>query len=224
MRGWQWIGAWRQGLRSALVAAMAVAATAAFAQVGETGTEAGLRAQAASPAVIAVARHVQATADNRGRPWAVVDKLQARLFVFAADGTLVGATPALLGLAPGDGSAPGVGLKAASYIPPDERTTPAGRFVSRPGYNLKGEAVVWVDYAAAVAIHRLRPAPAHERRPQRLASAAADDNRITLGCVVVSELFYDTVVAPSLGTQRGVVYVLPETRDWIAIFGDAAAV
>jgi hypothetical protein len=26
-------------------------------------------------------------------------------------------------------------------------------------------------------------------------------------------------VAPSLGRQRGVVYVLPETRDWRAQFG-----
>jgi hypothetical protein len=180
-----------------------------------------LRAQAASADVQALVAHVSARGDNQGRPWAVVDKQGARLFVFAADGRLVGSTSVLLGLARGDGSAPGVGAKAASFIPPEERTTPAGRFISQPGRNLKGEAVVWVDYAAAVAIHRLRPAPAAERRAERLASPQVDDKRISLGCVVVSGSFYDKVVAPLLGGQPGVVYVMPETRSWRSLFNDA---
>ena len=92
------------------------------------------------------------------------------------------------------------------------RTTPAGRFVSEPGRNLTGEAIVWVDYTARLAIHRLRPAAAYERRPERLASSTPDDNRITLGCVVVEPAFFDTVVAPTLGTGYGVVYVLPENE------------
>ncbi|HZF80969.1 MAG TPA: L,D-transpeptidase [Rubrivivax sp.] len=181
-----------------------------------------LRRNAASDSVRALAVHVVGSADNRGRPWAVVDKLNARLFVFAADGRLLGATPALLGQARGDFSAPGMGGKAATYIPPEERTTHAGRFASRPGRNLDGEAVVWVDYTAALAIHRLRPAPAHERRAQRLASATSADNRITLGCVVISGSFYDAVVAPVLGEQFGVVYVLPESGHWPALFADAS--
>jgi len=32
-----------------------------------------------------------------------------------------------------------------------------------------------------------------------------------IGCIVVPVDFYEQVVAPSLGSQRGVVYVLPET-------------
>lgn len=100
-----------------------------------------------------------------------------------------------------------------------ERTTPAGRFASQPGHNDKGEDIVWVDYDASLAIHRLRPAPAHERRAERLASPASDDNRISFGCIVVPVVFYDSVVAPTLGRQRGVVYVLPETRPVRAMFG-----
>ncbi|QPF74345.1 L,D-transpeptidase [Roseateles sp. DAIF2] len=148
--------------------------------------------------------------DARGRPFAIIDKKAARLYVFHADGRLAGASPALLGLARGDVSPPGVGQKVLSGIPPGERITPAGRFDSEPGRNLKGEAIVWFDYEAALAIHRLRPAPAAERRPQRLASDEAEDKRISLGCVVVAGAFYDEVVAPLLGRQRGVVYVLPE--------------
>jgi len=156
--------------------------------------------------------------DAQGKPFAIVDKKEARLFVFAGDGRLAGTTPVLLGLARGDDSAPGVGQRVATGLRLDERTTPAGRFESVPGHNDKGEAIVWVDYGAALAIHRLRPADPAERRPQRLASETPDDNRISLGCVVVVGSFYDEVVAPLLGQRRGVVYVLPETRELAAVF------
>ena len=152
-----------------------------------------------------------AAGDALGKPFAVVDKRQARIYVFDATGRLVGAASSLLGLAKGDTSAPGVASKVSTGIPLAERTTPAGRFESEPGHNIKGEAIVWVDYNAAVAIHRLRPAPAAERRPQRLASSNPEDRRISLGCIVVTPEFYDTVVAPTLGQQRGIVYVLPDS-------------
>ena len=153
---------------------------------------------------------VMKTQDHRGLPFAIVDKKGAQLFVFDGAGILQGAAPALLGLAQGDVElTQPVGASNAS-LSPARRTTPAGRFVSEPGRNLSGEAIVWVDYAARLAIHRLRPAPAHERRAERLASSSPDDNRITLGCVVVAPAFYDAVVAPVLGLGYGVVYVLPE--------------
>ncbi len=103
---------------------------------------------------------------------------------------------------------------------PAERTTPAGRFASEPGRNLSGEHVVWVEYDSGFAIHRVRPGAGYERRLQRLASATPADNRASLGCVVVGPTFYDEVVAPALGQQRGVVYVLPETRPVASLFGD----
>jgi hypothetical protein len=221
MRGLIFEKLWRVGLRAGFAAALClVAPWPATAQAAVP--DRALQQVAASASVQSLVRHVRGTADNHGRPWAVVDKALARLFVFAPDGRLLGATPALLGLAQGDVSTPGVGAKAASYIPPNERTTPAGRFTSRPGRNLKGEEVVWIDYGAAVAIHRLRPAPQYERRPQRLASLTSEDNRITLGCVVISGSFYDQVVAPLLGQAFGVVYVLPENGDWASVFADPA--
>ena len=153
---------------------------------------------------------VLAGEDHKGRPFAVVDKRDARIYVFAADGRLVGASAVLLGIAPGDFSV-GAG-RAPSSLSLAERTTPAGRFAARPGRNDKGEDIVWFDYAASLAIHRLRPAPASERRPTRLASPSPDDNRISAGCIVVPVAFYDAVVAPSLGREGSVVYVLPETH------------
>ena len=158
--------------------------------------------------------------DARGRPFAIVDKQQARLLVFAADGQLLGAAPALLGLAVGDHAVPGLGRRAGK-IAPHERTTPAGRFESEPGRNHLGEAIVWIDYDASLAIHRLRRAAAQERRAQRLASPSPADNRISLGCIIVDPGFYDAVVAPTLGRQRGVVYVLPESPSDPANLADA---
>lgn len=168
------------------------------------------RGESASPQARAAARVAFEHADAKGLPFAVVDKKEARLFVFHADGRLAGATAALLGLARGDSVAPGVGQMVAAGIPPALRTTPAGRYESLPGPNLKGETVIWVDYDAAFAIHRLRPSPVRERRAERLASASPEDNRISLGCVVVAGEFFDRVVAPVLGHGPGVVYVLPE--------------
>ncbi|MDH0867640.1 hypothetical protein [Mitsuaria sp. GD03876] len=168
------------------------------------------RGEPASPEARAMAVSAFDHADAQGRPFAVVDKKEAKLFVFFADGRLAGAAPALLGLARGDSVAPGVGAMVTSGIPPALRTTPAGRYDSQPGPNLKGETVIWVDYDAAFAIHRLRPSPARERRAERLASASPDDNRISLGCVVVAGEFFDRVVTPVLGHGAGVVYVLPE--------------
>lgn len=166
--------------------------------------------EAASPEARAMARVAFEHADAKGLPFAVVDKKDAKLFVFSADGHLIGAASALLGLARGDTVAPGVGQMVSTGIPPDLRTTPSGRYDSQPGPNLKGETVIWVDYDAAFAIHRLRPGPAYERRAERLASLSPDDNRISLGCVVVTGDFFDRVVAPVLGHGPGVVYVLPE--------------
>jgi hypothetical protein len=162
---------------------------------------------------------VVAAADNQGLPFAIVDKKDARIYVFEPSGRLIGASAVLLGSAPGDDAAADIANRSpGSGLAPVERTTPAGRFATTPGHNDKGEAIVWVDYDAALAIHRLRPAPAQERRVERLASAASDDHRISLGCIVVPVDFYESVIGPSLGSRRGVVYVLPESRSVRALF------
>jgi len=159
---------------------------------------------------------VLAGADNRNLPFAVVDKRDARIYVFDARGRLAGASAVLLGITSGDFS---VGIdRAPASLSLAERTTPAGRFEAQPGRNDKGEDIVWVDYAASLAIHRLRPAAAQERRPARLASPTPDDNRISAGCVIVPVAFYESVVAPTLGSGASVVYVLPETHPARSMF------
>jgi len=177
-------------------------------------------AQHASDDTRFVAGWAMDSADHRDMPFAVVDKKDARIYIFESGGRLSGSAPTLLGQALGDDSAPDVGAHAqAGEVPMPERTTPAGRYISQPGRNLDGEHVVWVDYAAALAIHRLRPGASLRSREARLASATPDDNRASLGCVVVPGAFYDAVVQPVLGRSRAVVYVLPETRPVRDVFG-----
>ena len=168
------------------------------------------------------ARHVADwivdSGDNRSMPFAIVDKTDAKVFVFDANGGLSGAAPALLGLALGDDSVPGIGDRALSSIRPEERTTPAGRFVAEVGPSLSGGTVVWVNYDEGLAIHALRPADPRQRRPQRLASPVPLDRRISLGCVVVPVEFFADVVLPAFARMNGVVYVLPETKPVSEVF------
>jgi len=166
---------------------------------------------------------VHARGDDHGRPFAIVDKKAARIFVFSAGGRLVGSSSTILGLARGDVAIPGAGQKDPSKLLPYERRTPAGRFESQPGLNIHGEAVVWVDYGTGIAIHRVRPGRSQAQRLRSLAGDNADDKRLSLGCVVVPEAFFSEVVLPTLGHSRGTVYVLPEDGPVQALFADPDA-
>lgn len=177
--------------------------------------------EALPAAADALARKVLQTGDHAQRPFAIVDKQAAVVMVFRPDGSLAGRSPALLGSAEGDGSLPGVGERTQSgRLLPEDRTTPAGRFDSMPGRNVSGEAVVWIDFDTAFAIHRVRPGAAEADRLRRLARDGARDKRVSAGCVVVPVAFYRAVVEPVLGREPGVVYVMPEHRPWPSMWDD----
>jgi len=173
------------------------------ADFGEHGPSADARS---------VADWVVDSGDNGSMSFVVVDKKDARVYVFNPSGRLRDTSPALLGSARGDDSAPGVGDKPLSRVRPDERTTPAGRFMAKLGMNAKGEDIVWIDYGAAVSMHRVRATVRSERRLQRLASATPDDNRISYGCVNLPVAFYENILKPTVQAGSTVIYVLPETR------------
>lgn len=165
------------------------------------------------------------TGDNAGSAFVVVDKKFATLYLFDADARVRGATPVLLGAAVGDDSVRGIGTRPIAEVRPHERTTPAGRFMGERGHNTLGHDIVWVDYDAAVSIHRVRTTHASERRLQRLASPTVDDKRISYGCINVPAAFYDTFIRPTFATRRAPVYVLPEVKPVQQVFGshDVAA-
>ena len=156
--------------------------------------------------------------DNGGLPFIVIDKMAATLFLFDPEGELLGATPALLGVANGDDSVPGIGDRELSAISPEERTTPAGRFLARYGTATGGRTVLWVDYSTSLALHAVVTANRRERRLQRLRSPSPDDNRITYGCINVPAPFYRNLVQPHFSESGGIVYILPETRPLEEVF------
>ena len=165
-----------------------------------------------SAAAREMADWVVGSGNNDKLPFIVVDKVEARTFAFDMDGNLLGATSVLLGLAHGDDSVPGIGERKLSTIRPEERTTPAGRFVASLDTNLHGQDILWVDYDAAISLHAVVPGTPKERRAARLASPASADKRISYGCINVPAAFFQKVVRPAFLKTEGVVYVLPETR------------
>jgi hypothetical protein len=168
-----------------------------------------------------VATWVTDSQDNRHLPFVILDKREAKVFVFDANGRIIDASPVLLGAAAGDDSVVGIGKRPIAEVRPEERTTPAGRFVSEPGKNASGEGVLWVDYDAAVSMHRVRPVDPKERRLERLASPDPSERRISYGCINVPVAFFESVIWPAMGSARGVVYVLPESKDVRQVFAGA---
>ncbi|SFR96426.1 L,D-transpeptidase [Sphingomonas jatrophae] len=166
-----------------------------------------------------VADWIAASGDNRALPYAVIDKQAASLILYDAKGKPLEQVPVLIGIAPGDDATPGVGSKKLGEIGPAEKTTPAGRFLAKFGYAAGRQRVLWVDYTNSVAIHAI-PADAAktEQRRERMLSPAADDNRITFGCINVPHAFYGAKLRPVFQKKGGYVYVLPDTKPLEEVF------
>lgn len=179
---------------------------------------AALERERASAEVRYMAGWVESTRDNQALPYIFVDKVDAKVYVFDAEGRLQGSAAALLGMVPGDGSADGIGDRALSAIGPSERTTPAGRFLASVGPDLHGKDILWVDYDTALALHRVAKGTPAERRAQRLDSPTASDNRISYGCINVPVPFYETFIGPPFKQTGGVVYILPEMSSAREVF------
>jgi hypothetical protein len=203
----------------ATAAALGFATAAACAAVAPPKRAADFRAMHASRDTVTVANGIVASNDNEGAPFIILDKVYARVFVFDGAGRLQASAPALLGLARGDDTVPGIGDKKIADITPEERTTPAGRFLAEFGRSSsRGEDVVWVDYDAAVSMHRVVTSNPKERRLQRLATPTPKDNRISYGCINLPKAFYEKWVGPTVERGRTIIYVLPETRPARQVF------
>ena len=173
----------------------------------------------ASREVHQIADWVVDSGNSQRLPFIILDKKQARVFVFHATGQLRGAAAALIGSAVGDESVPGIGERKLASILPEERTTPAGRFVASLDHNIKGKPILWVDYDSAISLHPVITSNAQERRAERLASPTPLDNRISYGCINVAPEFFKNIVSAAFAGSNGIVYVLPETRSAMELFG-----
>lgn len=140
----------------------------------------------------------------------VVDKLNAFVFVYSANGELIGKAPALVGQTLGDADSPVPGNKKLTDFKPNERITPAGRFKLTAGLDLKGNHVLWFNYNSMLAIHSVQSGPTYLNRIEKLKKNSPKDRRLTLGCVVVEHDFFEKVIMPVLSKSDSFVYILPE--------------
>jgi len=211
----------------AIASLLAVPAPAAAAAAADTPRHesrlADFKNERASDDTLRMAQWILDSGNNHALSFIIIDKKEARVYVFDPKGQLRGASTALLGAAIGDDSAPGIGDRKLSAILPEERTTPAGRFVAALDHNLAGKDILWVDYVNAISLHRVVTGNAQERRAQRLASPKISDKRISYGCINVPPRFFDKIVIPAFRDSNGIVYILPETRPIAAVFTDFGA-
>ena len=187
-----------------------LAAWPAFAQAPPPTAKADFSGETASAGVRRMADWVVASGDSQGLPFLIVDKADARVFAFDGRGVIQGAVPALLGMAKGDVSPPGIGTRKLAQIGPADRITPSGRFEAGLGRNIGAKDILWIDYESALSLHAVVPGTRAERRAQRLATPTAVDNRISYGCVNVPAHFFEGVVEPLFRPAAGIVYILPE--------------
>jgi len=190
---------------------------------GESGgvpaaKHAGIASWIAPDAVKKMASWIMETGDNRGRPFVIVDKVEAKVFAFGKSAEILGNAWALVGLAQGDDSVPGIGTMPLAQITPEMRTTPAGRFVASIGHDLGTLNVLWVDYPNAISLHRVINTNPAERRLERIVSKLPADHRISFGCINVPAQFFDGVVEPAFKDGPGIVYILPEVKEMRAVF------
>jgi len=203
----RWISSWRWVAAAGLLAGVAATAHAQSAPSQETAPQAYTGAMEPS----AMAAWISETGDAGGRPFVIIDKRAARVLAFGGDGQLAGEANALLGMAVGDVSPPGIGTMRLADIGPAMRITPAGRFDAHLGRNLAGVQILWVDYDEALSLHPVVTANAQERRLNRLATATPSDNRISYGCINVPPAFFTEVIAALFQNANGVVYILPDS-------------
>ena len=171
----------------------------------------------APPLIESFAADVMRAHDAEGRPFAIIDKPQAGIWVFDAQGHLLAQSAVLVGQARGDVAPPDIGTRPLNQVQPHEKITASGRFVTEAGRNTRHEDIVWLDYDAAMSMHRVRHVPG-EQRPKRLATPDVADNRISYGCVNIPPDFYDRQIKPLFSTNPGVVYILPEGKSVSSVF------
>ena len=159
--------------------------------------------------------------DNHGIPFVILDKKQAKLFLFNSEGRLLGAAPALLGAAIGDKDFEGVGNKTLAHIPPEQRITPAGRYIGWGGKYLGKGKYFWINYKAGLAIHAVVNPPG-QRRLERIVSQDPAEHRISWGCINVPTKFFNGKMRKIFAASNGIVYILPETQPASEFFGITA--
>lgn len=200
------------------IAAVGIAGARAETAAYPAEKRADIRGESLSADVQHIADWAVHSGDHNGMPFIIIDKVNARAVAFDRTGKLLRSTPVLVGMGVGDIFEPGVLRMDMYQTKPSQRITPAGRYIAEEDVNLAGERVLWVDYDAGIALHKLSAKKTKQRRHERIRSASPADHRITYGCINVPPAFYDQVVRPHFRAKGGLVYVLPDSMPLKTVF------
>jgi hypothetical protein len=154
---------------------------------------------------------VAPVAKAAGKWFMITDKVDGKLHVFDAEGNPVVQTAALTGRGVGDKVQGGNGV------------TPAGKFTMQlvedheyyGGYRY--DLVESYDGNGVIAVHAVWTGEKSEKRPERLASKTAADNRISWGCINTSnEVMMEKLVPNWEHINGSLMFVMPENPADIA--------
>jgi len=133
------------------------------------------------------------------KPFILVDKPTATAYVYNSNGSLVKSFPVLLGSEIGD----------AKAVYGKVKTTTAGRFILTDYINnddrkLYKNKMFFLSGAEPVAIHITYPGELAERT-RRLNTPTIEDNRVSWGCINVSEENFDKFISPNIGSGSVII-------------------
>lgn len=172
----------------------------AVAAAGQGYVQNVQQVQGLSRAASTVNSWVQESRDNAGKPYIIADKQSGEIHVVDGKGRVVATAPALYGRKTGDGMT--LGETPAGIFSVHQEAAPAS-------YGGDLQQFATAPNGDVYAIHRVLTNNPKQNRLGRLASPAAEDNRVSLGCINIPADIYNKYLGKSFD---GKLYVLPDQR------------
>lgn len=169
-----------------------------------------------SPTAQAVYSAMAPVAMKSGKWFMVADKPNGMLHIFKEDGSHALSDATLYGKDKGDV------LGAVSSLEGGPKITPAGKFTMKesPADYAGGTSLILMeskDYTGYIAVHAADTSTPSENRLGRLASATAEDNRISYGCINTKHDTFINEIKPNISKlDGGMMFILPEAEDQAA--------
>lgn len=149
-------------------------------------------------------------------PYVIADKPTATVFLFDSQNNIIAKFPALFGQAKGE--APN-SADANSDIAGSGATTPAGSYKMSLGKNMKAQdlnlyhgKIFRIEGTSNLAFHITYPGELAERT-KALKTKTTEDNRMSWGCINISEENFDKYVTPYLSKDNQKLYITPDNQN-----------
>jgi hypothetical protein len=166
-----------------------------------------------SPTAQTVYSAMAPVAMKSGKWFMVADKPNGMLHIFKEDGSHALSDPTLYGKDKGDV------LAAVSSLEGGPKITPAGKFTMKesPAEYAGGTSLILMeskDYTGYIAVHAADTSTPSENRLGRLATASAEDNRISYGCINTKHDTFINEIKPNISKMDGgMIFILPESEE-----------